>query len=442
MSDQVVLPSITEAPPSSKPYQPFGAARDVLYFKGDEAMLDGPAGTGKSRGLLEKVHIALTKYPNARGLMVRKTRESLTQSAMVTYEKFVVPENGAVRFRTQEQEYRYSNGSVLVVGGMDKASKVMSADYDIIYAQEATELTEEDWESLTTRARNGIMPYNQVIGDCNPNKPQHWLKKRMDGGLCHRFKSVHKDNPTLFDHVANDWTPRGLSYMSKLMNLSGVRRKRLYEGIWAAAEGMIYTEWDPEIHIVKKHFDPPKEWRRVWVTDFGFTNPFVWQAWAIDGDNNAYRFAEIYYTQLLVEDACSLIRAWQAENSEPKPEAYLCDWDAEDRHTIERHLEVPTTAADKDVSTGIEAMKSRLRHDDGHRASMYFMPDSLLETDPDLLDAGKPTCTEQEVDGYEWDNAKTKEVPIKIDDHGMDCSRYFAKYTVGDAGAWSRGMRG
>ena len=67
----------------------------------------------------------MSKYKGARALMVRKTRTSLTQSAMVTFDKFVIPENDSVTWRTGEQEYRYVNGSVVVIGGMDKSIKII-----------------------------------------------------------------------------------------------------------------------------------------------------------------------------------------------------------------------------------------------------------------------------------------------------------------------------
>ena len=433
-------PATITKDPRYCPYEPYGSSLDLFYDKNDELLICGPAGTGKSRGVLEKIHLCACKYPGMRALMIRKTRTSLTQSAQVTYEKFVVPDNGSVKWRTGEQEYRYANGSTVVVGGMDKSSKVLSSDYDLIYPQEATELTEDDWEILITRCRNDVMPYNQVIGDCNPGKPKHWLNLRRKEGVTTYYKSYHEDNPRLFDHLKQDWTPQGVAYLAKLNKLTGVRKKRLLKGIWAAAEGMIYEdEWNDDIHIINR-FRIPLTWRRYWVVDFGFTNPFVWQAWALDEDDRAYRFAEIYQTKLLVEDAAMLIKRWKRLEQEPFPVAIICDWDAEGRATLERHLGVDTVAADKNVLEGIEAVKVRLRDQGDGKPGMYFMRDSLIEIDWDLKDGGMPIQTEDEFEGYEWDNKKTKEQPKKIDDHGMDDVRYLCKHLDGGDGVWSRGM--
>src|SRR4051794_31849943 len=114
--------------PGQALYQPYGEVEALFYSRDPELVLSGPAGTGKSRGCLEKLHLCACKYPGMRGLIARKTRRSITQTAQVTYEQHVLPEGTLgkhVQWRTGEQEYRYPNGSVLVVGGLDKGSKVM-----------------------------------------------------------------------------------------------------------------------------------------------------------------------------------------------------------------------------------------------------------------------------------------------------------------------------
>lgn len=426
--------------PRNRPYQPFGTARDIFYAKDAQVMYVGPSGTGKSRAILEKMHLCMSKYPGARGLIIRKTRASLTQSGMVTFSKFVIPANDTVVWRTGEQEYRYSNGSTVVVGGMDKSVKIMSADYDIIYPQEATELTEDDWETMTVRARYGVIPYNQVIGDCNPSYPGHWIKRKIDNGTIKCIQARHEYNPTLFDPSTGEITSRGIAYMAKLDALTGVRYKRFRLGIWAAAEGQIYTEWDSDIHMVDR-FKIPADWRRYWIVDFGFTHPFVWQAWAIDPQGTAYRFAEIYKTRLLVEDACALITAWRREQDEFVPDNIICDHDAEDRATFERHLNVITRPANKQVINGIHSVKSRLKiQEHTGKPGLLFMRDSLLEVDEDLKEAMQPTKTEEEIESYEWENSLMKETPKKVGDHGMDTTRYLSVHLDEMNESWTRRM--
>src|SRR5215813_12917701 len=52
-------------------YSPRGAAQQLFGMHDREIILDGPAGTGKSRGCLEKVNYIAEKYKGARCCMVR-----------------------------------------------------------------------------------------------------------------------------------------------------------------------------------------------------------------------------------------------------------------------------------------------------------------------------------------------------------------------------------
>lgn len=403
--------------------EPRGAALALLYDRSPELLVEGPAGTGKTTGCLTKIHICLDKYKRSRWLIARKTRESLTESALVEYEARVLIGRAAAIAngpdRARRQRYTYPNGSELVVGGLDKASKIMSTQYDGIYIPEATEITEDDHESLLTRLRNNMMPYQQIILDCNPGPPTHWLNLRANLGLMTRLYSRHEDNPSL--------TPE---YLATLQRLTGVRRKRLYEGVWAAAEGTVYEDYDPTVHLIDR-FPIPAEWRRFRVVDFGYTNPFVCQWWAMDGDGRLYRYRELYRTQRLVADHAGDIAKYSAGETYT---ATVADHDAEDRATLHAHG-IPTIPAFKAVGVGIQAVQDRLRPAGDGRPRLFLLRDSLVSRDERLVEAKKPVCTEQEIDGYVWeksaDGRPVKEAPVKVDDHGCDAMRYACAYADG-----------
>jgi phage terminase large subunit len=408
-------------------YRPLGAARELFRRRDPEVILSGPAGTGKSRGVLEKVHACAEKYPGSRLLIVRKTRASLTNTGLVTYEELVLPPGNA---QINYQGAQYPNGSVITFGGLDKASKIMSSEYDIVYVQEATELTEDDWEKLTTRLRWGKLPYQQILADCNPAQPTHWLKRRADAGRCLMLESRHEDNPRMWDRATNDWTAYGRSYITTLDALSGARYMRLRKGIWAAAEGMVYEDYDPAVHLIDR-FDIPPQWPRAWVVDFGFTNPFVCQMWAHDPDGRMYRYREFYRTQRLVEDHCADIRAVCKRENEPIPVVIICDHDAEDRATFAKHMGLATYGAYKAISPGIQAVQNRLKVAGDGKARLFLLRDSLVERDESLYARKLPVCTEDEIEAYCWphnNSGKSGEVPVKENDHGMDCLRYIVAH--------------
>lgn len=422
-------------------YQPHGTCIELFRFRGDEVLFAGPAGTGKSRACLEKIHMMMLLNPGARGLIVRKTLASLGSTALVTFEQHVATQhlaNGDVKwFGGSPKEaacYRYTNGSTITVGGMDKSMKIMSSEYDIVYVQEATELTESDWEAITTRLRNGKISFQQLMADANPDVPTHWLKVRCDKKKTHMIRSRHEDNPTLFNPKTGEITESGRSYMGKLDALTGVRYMRLRKGIWCAAEGLVYEEWNPEVHLHKKIVRPPISWTRYITVDFGYTNPMVVQFWAEDEDGRLYLYKELYATKTTVDTMAPKIKAAMNLKNEPRPRQIICDHDAEGRAVLERELGMSTTAAKKTVEDGIQAVKKRfaLNEADG-RPRIYLCEDALIERDKLLEDAKKPTCTLEEVVGYIWDRGSAiaqnngkppKEHPVKEDDHGMDAMRY------------------
>jgi PBSX family phage terminase large subunit len=405
-----------------------GHNRDIITDRSPEIILSGPAGTGKSIAALNKVMLVALKYPESRQLITRKTRESLTQSGLVTWEDKVLPPKlyqivASTMERKNRSSYTFPNKSEVVVAGLDKPAKIMSTEYDIIYVQEAIELTLNDWETLSTRLRNGKVPYQQLIGDTNPDSPRHWIKSRENQELLKLLESRHENNPALYNRDGT-LTKAGERYIGVLDRLTGVRKLRLRHGKWVQAEGVVYEGFDREVHIIDR-FDIPLDWPRYWVIDFGFVHPFVWQAWAVGPDGTLYRYREVYMTHRLVQDHAKQIKRL-AEN-EPQPVYVICDHDAEDRATFERHTGLPTIAAHKTVSDGIQAVAARLQVQGNSRARIFFMRDSLVERDQLLEEKKLPLCTEDEFDTYIWNvNAgRLKgEEPVKENDHGMDTTRY------------------
>jgi phage terminase large subunit len=368
--------------------------------------------------------------PRMRGLIVRKTLASLGSTALVTWREKVIIDLSATDcyyFGGSSQEapqYRFSNGSVIVIGGMDKATKIMSSEYDVIYVQEATELSVNDWEALTTRLRNGRISFQQLIADCNPDMPTHWLKARADEGMTKLLESTHEDNPTLFDDNGMV-TDNGKSYIEKLDRLTGVRFLRLRKGIWAAAEGLIYEEWNANVHLIDR-FDIPHSWPRYWAIDFGFRNPFVCQWWAEDPDGKLIMYREIYHSNKTVKQHAKDILAIMVDKdgnwTEPVPNAILCDHDAEGKAVLEEYLGLGTQNAHKSVKEGIEATQDRFAN-----GSIALMRDSVVTVDPILKDTARPTCSQEEIVGYVWKlgpNGRIIEEPVKENDHGMDTMRY------------------
>jgi phage terminase large subunit len=402
-----------QPPPDEVPYEPRGAALELFYARDPEVLIEGPSGTGKSRAALEKVHLCLLKYPRARAAMARKTRESLTQSAIVTYEQKVLPNPTAVPFNHEAQEYRYANGSILTVCGMDKESKIMSSEYDIIFCQESTELSESEAEILTTRLRNGVMPYQQLIMDCNPADPDHWLNKRCARGQTRRLLSRHEDNPTVT-----------AEYLAKLDALTGYRYKRLRLGLWVAAEGQYFYEWEPDMHICKP-FEVPKDWTR-WVSiDYGFADPFcaLWFAREPAAKRRIYVYREAYATGLRDEQqAAAILKASAGEHVQ----WYVADPSVFNLRTEQQKPSIaqvysqrglrPIVRGINERAIGWQTVRRALAHDDGHGPRLQVMEGrapNLVRTLPAMVH-----------DPLDSEDLADKVRGVKTDDHCVDSLRY------------------
>lgn len=423
-----------------------GACRDI------ECCLDGAAGTGKTVGAIYKAHMMLTLYPGAKGLIARKTSTALAGSAVATYRDMIDPRENINFFggsKARPSAFEYPNGSLLIVNGLDKPSKVKSWEFDIAFINEATECSLEDIEFVRSRLRHGKTPYPQLIMDVNPDAPTHWLNQRMNAGITTRLVSRHEDNPRFYDAIQQEWTKEGYDYIFGVLGgLTGVRLQRLRFGQWAAAEGTVYENCYDRHRNVIERFEIPRSWPRYLSVDFGYTNPFVCQWWAQDPDGRLYCYREIYKTRTLVEDHAqqiATVSGWHhllpaKDNlhknnppnwADPLPRAIICDHDAEDRATLERHLGMRTTAAKKSVSDGIQAVAVRLRPAGDGKPRIYYFNDTLVERDQELIKLKKPTCTVEEFDSYVWDtcNGSSKgEQPVKDSDHGQDGQRYMVAY--------------
>lgn len=407
----------------------------MLESKSFEIILSGGYETGKTYATLYKLHLLLCLFPRCRALMTRKTYKSLVGGAVVTYETKILPvkpehrDSKIKKFGGIKPEmYLYPNGSVIVVSGMDNPDKVLSAEYDFIYVNQAEELVLDDWEKLVGRAtgRAGNAPYTQVLGDCNPGPPTHWIKQRKTLDL---IETRHEDNPRLYDDKAKRWTAHGERSLRVLDSMTGLRYKRGRLGLWVAAEGQVY-EFDPVVHLVN-HFEPPKEWRRIRAIDFGFQNPFTCLWLAIDPDERMYLYRELYMTKRTVRTHAKQINELSAGE---RIEATVADHDAEDRATLAENG-IKTIAADKRIKVGIEKVEDRLKLAGDGKPRLYLCRDALVEVDEELKINYKPYNTEQEFASYVYppgiDGKPNKELPVDLDNHGLDALRYGVMYLDG-----------
>jgi len=407
-----------------------GNNKKIQSLENKEVILFGGAGTGKSVGNLVKIHNLCRTYPNLRVLIVRKTRESLTETGMVTFEKLLpddCPLTQGLK-RNFRQHYKYPNGSIIVLGGLDNPIKIMSGDYDLIFVQEAGETEEADWEMLSTRLRNNSLFYQQIIGDCNPGPPDHWIKKREGRGKLTLLETKHEDNPRFYDLNKQDWTNEGKEYLALLEQLSGERYWQLRHGKWTQAEGLVYEKWRdcPEeadnSNVYDDAYSDYFEGEPVlWGVDDGYSGEFD-----KDGDftpdshprvilfaqerrnGDLVIFDEIYKIKTLPEDQIKEA----LENPYAKPDIAIVDRSAatlKGRLYDDNYIMYENSKGT--IDEGVKELRSWIAPDqNGHRRLIIHTRCKYLRREMVSYVNGK--------DGK----------PLKKKDHGPDVLRYLVMY--------------
>ena len=154
-----------------------------LYFDDHRHLvLKGGAGSGKSVFAARKVVERCSSEAGHRFLCVRKVGKTLRESSFrlicATLENFYPI--GTARIYQSDMKIKFANGSEIIFVGLDNVEKLKSI-YEItdIWIEEASEITEKDFNQLDIRMRGASSYYRQIIITFNPVSITHWLKRRF-----------------------------------------------------------------------------------------------------------------------------------------------------------------------------------------------------------------------------------------------------------------------
>lgn len=347
-------------------------------------VLSGPAETGKTWATLWRLDSEARKWPGSQWALIRKVRVTIAPTVLRTYLRiqalYPEGERATPYGGNNPVWFDYPNGARVWIGGMDDPGKVLSGERDGIYINQAEELDEDDYETLTTRAtgRGAVTDTPMVWGDCNPGPGDHWIVRRRDAGALVLLESRHEDNPTL--HDGRGWTEQGRRSLAALDALTGVRYQRLRLGRWVGAEGQFFTEWDEARHV-RRLEGRPSDWPVWGALDYGFAHPLAFGLFTA-GDGAVYLLDEHVRARWLIpQHAGAILEVCARHGVDPRRLRIVAGHDA----WATRGGDDQETIADKFARHGLRLERATISRVNGAQALLTRLGNAAAGVAPSLF---------------------------------------------------------
>lgn len=269
--------------------------------------LQGSSRSSKTYNTLIWLIVYCLTHRYTRLSIVRATLPALKGSVYVDFKEILlrlgVWDDKAMN--KSDMIYTFSNGSWVEFFSTDNEQKLRGRKRDILFVNEANELSFIEWQQLKMRTtKYTILDYNPSFSD------EHWICSVNADHRTYHFISTYKDNPFLEQSIIEEI--ESLQYKNKsLWQVYGL-------GMQAVVEGLIFRD-------VEYVDDIPPQVRKRWRgMDFGFTNdPTAIVTVGVDGDN-LYIDEVAYATQMLSGDIIRTLKAQDepleviAESADPR----------------------------------------------------------------------------------------------------------------------------
>lgn len=285
----------------------------------------GARGGGKSFVLRIKAILLALNYPGIQILLLRRTYGELLENHIIpmqkmlhTYEKDEAKK--IANWTGQDKVFKFPNGSRIKLGYCANETDVLQYQgqaYEVIFMEEATQFTEFQFQCLTEsnrlsgQCKKAVKP--RMYFTCNPGGVGHvWVKRLF---IDKKYKET--EIPEEYDFIPalvfeNDYIMQNdPDYVRTLENLPEDRKKAMLYGDWDVFEGQFFTEFDRSVHVIEP-FAIPKDWYIYFTMDYGLDKLAGYWI-AVDFNNNAYVFREVFESDLLVSEARDKIKSMTNE---------------------------------------------------------------------------------------------------------------------------------
>jgi len=389
----------------------------ILKFinsKYDAIICDGAVRSGKTSLMsFAFVYWAMENFSGQRFGICGKTADSATKNIIVPFISMsYTKKHYAMRWRRTDKLLEVRKGRTVnyfeVFGGKDESSFALIQGRTLagVFLDEVVLMPESFVNQALARCS---VEGAKMWFSCNPGNPSHWfnqewIKKRQDHNALYLHFAM-TDNPGLSKKTLE-------MYQSMY---SGVFYERYVLGRWVAAEGLVYPMFDEKLHVIATPLET--EGNYYVSTDYGIQNANVFQLWRREkGTERWICIAEDYYSGRDEKHQLTdgqLVDRLDAMLGDIHPHRVIIDPSAASMKAELRKRGYHTQDARNDVLNAISDVCSLLK-----TKRLAFME--------------RCESTIREFGEYLWDSKAADngvDSPLKVNDHAMDATRYFA-YTL------------
>ncbi|MCA2510540.1 MAG: hypothetical protein IM561_09170 [Microcystis sp. M60BS1] len=451
-------------------------------------MFGGGFGNGKTTGAIIKTLKIAREYPGANILIARSTYPKLNDTIRKEFLNWCPPSWIKRKNLSQDNVVELVNGTVINFryiqqggkSGESSTSNLLSATYDLVVVDqvEDPEIVEKDFLDLLGRLRgqttyqgdDDTMPSTGprwMILMCNPTR--NWVYRKLvkplqdlENGIFNsdllRDEETGKVIVELFE---------GSTYENK-ENLpadfistqeaayKGQMRERFLLGKWGAYEGLVYSDYDPSVHMIDheimlNYFEQLVQFGSynniLEAYDHGIAQPACYGFSFTDHKGNVFVLDGFYEKERTIQHLASLIKnirktyGYYDHNMELNSDddhinsSILAD-PAVFRRTSGNSKTVGTTVAglfadegirmrraNNDILSGIAKVQSYLYIDPAHEHPIFERSGA-----PRLYISKKCTWIDTEIVDYYWKKnnitGESEDQPNDRSDHSMDMIKY------------------
>lgn len=237
-------------------------------------------------------------------LIVRRTYPELVNNHINTLRAELL---GIAKYNDKDKVLKFNNGASInfMYCNNDKdLDHLQGQEYDIIFLDEATLLSEYQMKSIAACLRGANNFPKRIYYTCNPNGQgmgyikRIFIEKKYEKGEDPNeytfIQSLVTDNKILMQSQPD--------YIKQLEALPTKIRKAWLEGDWNTYEGQVFEEFkDDEEHYLDRRwthviepFEIPSHWIITRSFDWGYSRPYSCGWTAMSEEGIAYRILESY----------------------------------------------------------------------------------------------------------------------------------------------------